>query len=170
MGDLLSWRFDYDASVKRCTKGMNDQAYQCMLERVCPSEVGEVSKECLSLQSAVRARIDMRDLVEHLKAQRSVVSSKGDDEKKLWSEIATMTKKIQLAGYSWTKEKKACRRLLTEETENVHDRIDTELSAGKEIDKICVEDPEKMCPEGNYATTSRRWYPVRGAAAWGTFA
>jgi len=98
------------------------------------------------------------------------VSSKGDDEKKLWSEIAIVTKQIKLLGYSWTQEKKRCRKLLAEETESIHDRISTELSAGKVMEKTCVEDPAKMCPEGNYATTSRRWYPVRGAAAWGTVA
>merc|ERR1719436_1731583 len=75
-----------------------------------------------------------------------------------------------MAGFKWTKNKKSCRKLLKKEVDRIHNRTVSELSAGEEVDGVCQEAPGKMCPEGTYATTKRRFYLFRGAAVWASAA
>jgi len=162
---LLGYQFDFDTAFDRCAKGMTDLSYQCMIDSACPSHTAD----CKSLADSVRRRIDVRDLVEHLRDMRSWYHDYGKDEAYLWKEVKQMDKALKDGKYSWTATKKSCRKRLDAEVDAIKKRVLGELSAGEEqADGACHEKAGMMCPEGTYATTQRRWNKVAGAGTFGT--
>jgi hypothetical protein len=162
---LLGFQFDFDTAFDRCAKGMDDMAYQCMVDSACPNHTAD----CKSLEDSVKRRIDARDLVEHLRDMRSWYHDYGQDEANLWKEVERLDEALKDAKWKWTDNKHSCRKRIDAEVEAIKQRVIDELSAGEEQeDGACHEKADMMCPEGTYTTTQRRWNHVAGAGTFGT--
>jgi hypothetical protein len=110
----------------------------------------------------VHLRIDSRDAQENFKSSRGWFTWKSKDEKNLDKDVYRLYRELKSSGYDWKTNKEECTSMLDAKINATKERVSEELGAGKETEDGCIELDDKMCPEGTFATTQRRWNTMKG--------
>jgi hypothetical protein len=157
LNDLYGYRFSYDTAFRRCKEGKTQLAYQCMEDAASGDN-----------KMKVRQRIDLRDAQESYKGSRGWFTWRTDVEAIIAANVDRLYYELKDGGYDWKQNKKECTSMLDAKINATKERVSEELGAGKETEEGCLEADDKMCPEGTFATTQRRWNQVKGGAVSGT--